>query len=142
MEQSQQPCQDHHILLPSTLWIHLPFFFVIRTLPRSLCYPPNTLDLSHLLFSSLENVVPKSPHFFQTFRKKTFPGNLFKISSNQYADTHTPRCHQTRSASHSLCAYSLCLRPCKSLQLCPTLCNPMDCRPQVPLSMGFSRQEY
>ena len=28
----------------------------------------------------------------------------------------------------------------KSLQLCLTLCNPMDC--QAPLSMGFSRQEY
>ena len=30
----------------------------------------------------------------------------------------------------------------KSLQLCPTLCNPMDCSHQAPLSMGFSRQEY
>ena len=26
--------------------------------------------------------------------------------------------------------------------LCPTLCNPMNCSPQAPLSMGFSRQEY
>ena len=25
---------------------------------------------------------------------------------------------------------------------CPTLCNPMDCSHQVPLSMGLSRQEY
>ena len=30
----------------------------------------------------------------------------------------------------------------KSLQLCLTLCDPMDCRPQAPLSMGFPRQEY
>ena len=30
----------------------------------------------------------------------------------------------------------------KSLQLCLTLCNPMDCSPQAPLSMGFSRQQY
>ena len=31
----------------------------------------------------------------------------------------------------------------KSLQSCLTLCNPMDCIVcQVPLSMGFSRQEY
>ena len=30
----------------------------------------------------------------------------------------------------------------KSLQSCLTLCNPMDCSPQAPLSMGFSRQEY
>ena len=30
----------------------------------------------------------------------------------------------------------------KSLQLCMTLCNPMDCSLQTPLSIGFSRQEY
>ena len=30
----------------------------------------------------------------------------------------------------------------KLLQLCPTVCNPVDYSPQVPLSMGFSRQEY
>ena len=27
-------------------------------------------------------------------------------------------------------------------QLCPTLCDPMDCSPQAPLFMGFFRQEY
>ena len=27
-------------------------------------------------------------------------------------------------------------------QLCPTLCDPMDCSPQAPLSMAFSKQEY
>ena len=30
----------------------------------------------------------------------------------------------------------------KLLQSCLTLCNLMDCSPQAPLSMGFSRQEY
>ena len=30
----------------------------------------------------------------------------------------------------------------KSLQLRPTLCDPMDYKPQAPLSMEFSRQEY
>ena len=31
----------------------------------------------------------------------------------------------------------------KSLQSCPTLCDPMDCvAHQAPLFMGFSRQEY
>ena len=30
----------------------------------------------------------------------------------------------------------------KWLQSCPTLWNPMDCSPQLPLSKGFSRQEY
>ena len=27
-------------------------------------------------------------------------------------------------------------------QSCLTLCDPMDCSPQAPLSIGFSRQEY
>ena len=27
-------------------------------------------------------------------------------------------------------------------QSCVTLCDPMDCSPPVPLSMGFTRQEY
>ena len=30
----------------------------------------------------------------------------------------------------------------KSLQLCPTLFNPTDCNPLIPLSMRFPRQEY
>ena len=30
----------------------------------------------------------------------------------------------------------------KLLQLCPTLCNLIDCTCQAPLPMGFSRQEY
>ena len=30
----------------------------------------------------------------------------------------------------------------KSLQLCLTLWDPMGCSHQVPLSMGFSRQQY
>ena len=29
-----------------------------------------------------------------------------------------------------------------TVQLCPTLCKPMDIACQAPLSMGFSRQEY
>ena len=31
---------------------------------------------------------------------------------------------------------------CLVAQSCLTLCNPMDCSPPDPLSMGFSRQEY
>ena len=30
----------------------------------------------------------------------------------------------------------------KSLQLCPTLCDPIDGSHQAPLSLGFSRQEH
>ena len=32
--------------------------------------------------------------------------------------------------------------PAKSLQLCLTLCNPMDCSPPGSSVSGFSRQEY
>ena len=32
-----------------------------------------------------------------------------------------------------------CYMHAQSLQLYPTLCDPMDCSPQAPLSMGFSR---
>ena len=33
----------------------------------------------------------------------------------------------------------VCMLVCQS---CPTLCNPMDCSHQAPLSMAFSRQEH
>ena len=36
-----------------------------------------------------------------------------------------------------------CTPACLVTQLCPTLCDPMDCgRLPAPLSVGFSRQEY
>ena len=31
---------------------------------------------------------------------------------------------------------------CIHTQSCPTICDPMDCSPQGPLSVGFSSQEY
>ena len=39
---------------------------------------------------------------------------------------------------HIICIRGVCA---KLLQSCSTLCNPMDCSPPAPLSMGFSRQE-
>jgi len=39
-------------------------------------------------------------------------------------------------------AYAKIISYAKSLQLCLTVCDPMDCSPQVPLSMGFPRQGY
>ena len=38
------------------------------------------------------------------------------------------------------CTHCVCCA--KSLQSSQTLCNPMDCSPQVPLCMEFSRQGY
>ena len=40
-----------------------------------------------------------------------------------------------------VCVY-VCVCVAKWLQLCLTVCNPMDCSPPGPLSMGFSRQDY
>ena len=31
---------------------------------------------------------------------------------------------------------------CLVTKSCPTLCNPVDCSPQAPVSVGFFRQEY
>ena len=36
----------------------------------------------------------------------------------------------------------LCLLCMLSLQSCLTLCDPMNCSPQAPLSLEFSKQEY
>ena len=36
----------------------------------------------------------------------------------------------------------VCVCACMHAQLWLTLCDPMDCSLQAPLSMGFSRQEY
>ena len=36
----------------------------------------------------------------------------------------------------------MCVCVCVCTQLCPTLCNSMDCSPQAPLFMEISRQEY
>ena len=53
------------------------------------------------------------------------------------------------ATEHTCSRIKLCMRA-KSSQLCPTLCDPMDCSHQAPpsmgfshpLSMGFSRQKY
>ena len=48
-------------------------------------------------------------------------------------------------SSHQNLKYSLCyamLCYAKSLQSCPTLCDPIDGSHQAPPSLGFSRQEH
>ena len=35
----------------------------------------------------------------------------------------------------------ICMK-CVSYSVCLTLCEPMYCRPQAPLSIEFSMQEY
>ena len=45
------------------------------------------------------------------------------------------QCHHSDDSPSSCCC-------CLVTQSCPTLCDPMDCSHQAPLSMGFSRQKY
>ena len=45
--------------------------------------------------------------------------------------------------SHSASGTESCIAAAaKSLQSCPTLCNPMDSSPPGSSVMGFSKQEY
>ena len=48
----------------------------------------------------------------------------------------------TEKPKFSLQCFPLFTAAAKSLQSCPTLCDPMDCTCQAPPSMGFSRQDY
>ena len=55
----------------------------------------------------------------------------------------SPSSHPSRlSQSTGLRPLCVWVCVCKSLQSCPTLCNSMTVAHQVPLSMGFPRQEY
>ena len=52
-----------------------------------------------------------------------------------------PNCILKTGIQFQICMCSAALS--KSLQLCPALCDPMDCSPpSSSLSMGFFRQEY
>ena len=46
---------------------------------------------------------------------------------------------QHLNALIGVCENKFCVR---SLQSCPTLYDPMDCKMPAPLSRGFSRQKY
>ena len=47
------------------------------------------------------------------------------------------------SQDETRCYLRQIVRESEVAQLCPTLCDPIDCKAyNTPLSMGFSRQEY
>ena len=55
---------------------------------------------------------------------------------------HCDRLSTTSCSSVFFLESTVCVCVCVRTQLCLTLCDPMDCSPQAPLSMGFSRPEY
>ena len=61
--------------------------------------------------------------------------DLEMIILSEVSQKETDSCHMISL----LCGIQ---KSMKVAQLCPTLCDYMDCSPQAPLSMGFSRQEY
>ena len=56
--------------------------------------------------------------------------------------THSISLPGESDGQRSLAVYSPAPTPAKSLQSCPTLCDPIDGSAPAPLSMGFSRQEH
>ena len=87
--------------------------------------------------------MPRNEHIVTQFPKasdrtkvefpwRTEPPVCLQMKPNPFLPVLSP---QPRTIEHAcVCA--------KSLQLCPTLCDSVDCSHQSPLSMGFCRQEY
>ena len=54
-----------------------------------------------------------------------------------------PQWRKSMSQDETRCYLRQIVRESEVAQLCPTLCDPIDCKAyNTPLSMGFSRQEY
>ena len=62
----------------------------------------------------------------------------FSRNSHDWDKLRCLLCHV--GVYHRIC--STCAAAAKSLQSCPTLCDPIDSSPQAPPSLGFSRQEH
>ena len=80
----------------------------------------------------------------QLLTHKTMCMNLKSILLNEWSQSkmETP-CLFPKVKGQCLVTYLAVLLCCaKSLQMCLTLCSPMDLTCQAPLSRGFSRQEY
>ena len=69
-----------------------------------------------------------------------FPSHSSHCSSIVQPQTPSPRVPFKTESSVLLTLIIFYTCACSIVQLCLTLCDPMDCRP--PGSMGFSRQEY
>ena len=92
----------------------------------------NRCSVSNLFW----NCSPKCPDASQTFRHFPLPS---KWNSNFLAGCPSPR-FIWKVLTPNLSPDSI-LPGFAHAQSCPTLCNPMDCDHQAPLSMGSPRQE-
>ena len=109
---------------------------LLKVLSKLYMLPVTTLahGYIHWAASKGERQYPKSPQ-----RRFVQPQYLFcsQIKSEKGTSTLTlVPTGRTHTHIHTACLI------CSGAQLCPTLCDPMDCTRQGPLSMAFSRQEY
>ena len=84
----------------------------------------------------------KGQHFRQRWGKGSQAGNgMSAVCTRPDESTHLDRMQRDAGQGARPPLLGACL-PAKSLQSCPTLCDPMDCSRPGSLSKGFSRQEY
>ena len=103
---------------------------------------------NHLCHPSGQNLghSPTLTHVRQQLARPSPPSTPLTLAREQAREPVT--CFHCSYCSWSLSkalpvflVWALCVH-LWSLQSCQTLCNPMDCAHQAPLSMGFSRQQY
>ena len=136
-----------------SIWIHHKYTCVPHPEPSSL-HPPHTIPLGH----------PSAPA-----PGILYPASNLDWRFVSYMILYTFQCHSPKSSyprplpqSPKDCSIHLCLFCClayrviitiflnsiymcccaKSLQSCPTLCDPIDSSSSGSPSLGFSRQEH
>ena len=103
------------------------------------------------IFLILDITLGQTPHLFAIFQfltakskalKPSFASEVLLFSKSFLFHGTSLRVIWEAPASPYIW-FSTHLVLCSVSQSCPTLCNPMDCIAyQIPLSMGFSRQDY
>ena len=73
--------------------------------------------------------------------REVFEALVFYLSS-ALSSFHEIKEENQLSSSSNITYGLFSYATAKSLQSCPTLCDPMDCSPPGSPSLGFSRQEH
>ena len=84
-------------------------------------------------------------HWVAVVRESEMSLHLRKVGSMYYSMISRPQGIPSTLIELPGPAFPTCMPMCihaQSLQLCPTVCDPMDCIRQASPSVGFCRQEY
>ena len=122
----------HHWLIHSANYIFLYIFY----------YEPSTMNVtirhkscSESLDTYILKIFIEVYHMQKSAQIKYFPWWIFSVLGLQWTWPCKPLPRWRNTATSMLC-YA------KSLQSCPTLCDPIHGSHQAPPSLGFSRQEH